>query len=117
MNKCSIKLLTQSLVYISLLVLLDACSNIPFEPAVSDRAKVTHIVLISIDGLRPDAINIKNAKNLYTLSHAGLYYPDAQTIKRSVTLPSHTSMLTGLDIEQKDLPLVAGQRGIGDFLS
>jgi predicted AlkP superfamily pyrophosphatase or phosphodiesterase len=100
MYKTAITNLIRILAHAFVLSLLVACSHKPIEPAVSDKATVKHIVLISVDGLRPDAINSKNAKNLYALSHAGLYYANAQTIKRSVTLPSHTSMLTGLDVKQ-----------------
>jgi predicted AlkP superfamily pyrophosphatase or phosphodiesterase len=100
MYKSAITKLIQILVHAFVLSLLVACSHEAVQPAVSDRATVNHIVLVSVDGLRPDAIKRENAKNLYALSQAGLYYANAQTIKRSVTLPSHTSLLTGLDVKQ-----------------
>lgn len=89
----------------SILILgLSACSQLSHDTTKTKQpieilktAKVEHIVLVSIDGLRPDAITEKNAPNLFKLTQSGLYYPQAQTIQRSVTLPSHTSMLTGLD--------------------
>lgn len=88
----------QRTTFICMLIALSACTQ-PKPDSLNTAASSTvqHVVLVSIDGLRPDAINIKNAPNLFKLSHSGLYYPKAQTIKRSVTLPSHTSMLTGLD--------------------
>ncbi len=100
MHKIITDKLLRFFAYTFVLTLLASCSNTLIAPSVSGKASVKRIVLISIDGLRPDAINSKNAKNLYALSHAGLYFPNAQTIKRSVTLPSHTSMLTGLDVKR-----------------
>jgi len=79
--------------------LLSSCSYLRQD---LDTAKpdIQRVVLVSIDGLRPDAINKSNASNLYKLSRNSLYFPLARTIQRSVTLPSHTSMLTGLDVTQ-----------------
>jgi arylsulfatase A-like enzyme len=54
------------------------------------------VLIISIDGLRPDAIAAAPMPNLQALMQIGAYNLAAQTIFPSVTLPSHTSMLTGL---------------------
>jgi predicted AlkP superfamily pyrophosphatase or phosphodiesterase len=63
------------------------------------RGRVTdHVVVISIDGLRPDAIAKYNAKTLQRLMREGRYSLSAQTISISKTLPSHTSMLTSVDV-------------------
>lgn len=56
-----------------------------------------HVVVISIDGLRPDAIDRFGAKTLQRLMREGSYTLRARTIMPSRTLPSHTSMLTGLE--------------------
>lgn len=64
--------------------------------AVADRGAATdHVVVISIDGLRPDAIEKFGAKTLQRLMRQGAYSLNAKTIMPSRTLPSHTSMLTG----------------------
>jgi predicted AlkP superfamily pyrophosphatase or phosphodiesterase len=64
------------------------------------RGRVTdHVVVISIDGLRPDAIQKFNAKTLQRLMREGRYSLNAKTISISNTLPSHTSMLTGVGAE------------------
>lgn len=55
----------------------------------------SHIVVISIDGLRPDAIAKYNARTMLRLQREGAS-GTAQTIFPSKTLPSHTSMLTGV---------------------
>jgi predicted AlkP superfamily pyrophosphatase or phosphodiesterase len=54
-----------------------------------------HVILVSIDGLRPDAIAAFNAPTLQRLTREGSYTLLASTIMPSKTLPSHTSMLTG----------------------
>lgn len=58
------------------------------------------ILIISVDGLRPDAILKADAKNMQNLIRTGTYFPNATTVRPSITLPSHTSMLTGLDPKQ-----------------
>lgn len=54
-----------------------------------------HVILTSIDGLRPDAIAAFDAPTLQRLTREGSYTLRASTITPSKTLPSHTSMLTG----------------------
>jgi predicted AlkP superfamily pyrophosphatase or phosphodiesterase len=52
-------------------------------------------VIVSIDGLRPDAVQQVNLPNLSALTMKGAYTWRARTITPSNTLPSHASMLTG----------------------
>src|SRR5688572_9693058 len=59
-----------------------------------------HVVIISLDGLRPDAIKKFGAKTILRLMREGSYTLSAHTILPSKTLPSHTSMLTGVDADQ-----------------
>jgi hypothetical protein len=59
-------------------------------------ARTTHVLIISVDGLRPDAIASANMPNLKKLMSNGAYSLNAQTINPTLTLPAHTSMLTGL---------------------
>jgi predicted AlkP superfamily pyrophosphatase or phosphodiesterase len=70
-------------------------------PPKPKRGRVTdHVVVISIDGLRPDAIQQFGAKTLMRLMREGSFSLQARTILPSKTLPSHTSMLTGVDADQ-----------------
>lgn len=55
-----------------------------------------HVIVISIDGLRADAIEAAGARNLQRMMREGAYSLQARTIMPSRTLPSHTSMLTGV---------------------
>lgn len=69
--------------------------------SASTRARVSsHVLVISIDGLRPDAIAKYNAETLLRLMREGTFTLKAQTIQPSKTLPSHTSMLTGVDVDK-----------------
>jgi predicted AlkP superfamily pyrophosphatase or phosphodiesterase len=71
----------------------------PQPRAVKQGAVTNHVIVISIDGLRPDAIEKFDAKTLRRLMAEGSYSLEAQTIFPSKTLPSHTSMLTGVPPE------------------
>jgi Type I phosphodiesterase / nucleotide pyrophosphatase len=64
----------------------------PLRPVRSiDRA-----VIISIDGLRPDLLARAEVRNLRWLMRSGSFSLWAATVPVAVTLPSHTSMLTGV---------------------
>jgi len=54
------------------------------------------VLILSIDGLRPDAIALAPMPNLLALMQNSAYALNAQTVFPSVTLVSHSSMLTGL---------------------
>jgi len=55
-----------------------------------------YALIITIDGLRPDAIDKAEAPNLSSLIKKGSYTPVAKTDEQAKTLPSHTSLVTGL---------------------
>jgi predicted AlkP superfamily pyrophosphatase or phosphodiesterase len=59
-------------------------------------AAVEHVVLISVDGLRPDVALRANMPTLREMMRTGSYTFWARTTEVSITLPSHTSMLTGV---------------------
>jgi len=52
------------------------------------------VVIVSIDGLRPDALSRCDAVNIQALAARGAYTWDARTIMPSNTLPAHVSMLS-----------------------
>ncbi len=54
------------------------------------------VVIISIDGLRPDAISMAPMPNLMALMQSSAFSLGAQTVLPSVTLVSHSSMLVGV---------------------
>lgn len=66
-----------------------------FTPTPTARAK--RVVILSIDGLRPDAISLAPMPNLLELMQTSAAYSlTAQTVYPSVTLVAHASMLSGL---------------------
>ena len=69
----------------------------PAQTAPAASAQVApalrHVVILSFDGLRPDAL--RGVMPAALLSQAAFTW-QAQTTLPSVTLPSHTSMLTGV---------------------
>lgn len=58
--------------------------------------QASRVLILSIDGLRPDAIALAPMPNLMALMQTSAFTLNAQTVYRSVTLTSHASMLTGL---------------------
>lgn len=91
---------------------LPAAAVIPTEEPVSDSPvtttgltstvsltqpqQVEHVVIISIDGLRPDALFLAITPNIDKLIAQGSYSPSAQSLPLSITLPNHASMLSGM---------------------
>jgi arylsulfatase A-like enzyme len=63
-------------------------------------AQTRHVIVVSIDGLRPDALHRAPAPTLQRLAAEGAFSLHAETILPSKTLPSHTSMLTGVPPEE-----------------
>ncbi len=60
-------------------------------------------IIISVDGLRPDAIDEDVSPTMFTLAQAGAFSWKAQTIVPSNTLPSHSSMLSGVDVDEHQI--------------
>lgn len=64
-----------------------------FTPTATPLAR--RVLILSIDGLRPDAIPLAPMPTLMKLMESSAYTLTAQTIRLSATLPAHASMLTG----------------------
>ena len=58
----------------------------------------TRVLLCSLDGVRPDAIQAANTPTIDRLVNEGAFTWRARTVMPSVTLPCHTSMLRGVDV-------------------
>jgi predicted AlkP superfamily pyrophosphatase or phosphodiesterase len=59
---------------------------------------VRHVVIISEDGMRPELIYQQNMQWHQQLYRNGAYTWHARTIRTASTLPSHASMLSGVDV-------------------
>ncbi len=77
-----------------LLAALFALLPAPFGSA---QPVVRRVVVVSIDGARPDALSAARTPTISRLWKRGAYSFRAQTVSPSRTLPSHTSMLSGLN--------------------
>jgi len=64
-----------------------------FTPTPAPLAR--RVLILSIDGFRPDAIPLAPMPNLMELMKNAAYTLSARTIYPSSTLPAHTSMLSG----------------------
>ena len=69
----------------------------------SQEAK--YALVITVDGLRPDAISKSDAPNIKSLIKEGSYTLQAQTVIPSRTLPAHTSLVTGLNPQRHGMIL------------
>ena len=67
----------------------------PTPTPTPPTAAPVRVVIVSIDGLRADAVQQVNPTNLSALARKGASTWKAQTITPSNTLPSHISMLSG----------------------
>jgi arylsulfatase A-like enzyme len=65
-----------------------------------EKARAERVIIISMDGCRPDAFEPAGAETIKKLIERGAYCAKAETIRPSITLPSHTAMLTGLDFSR-----------------
>ena len=89
-------------ILLATMVSLAGCGGNPVAPSASPPVPADvpsepggKVAIISIDGLRPDALLTIGAPNILALAARGAYTWQAQTILPSLTLPSHVSMLSG----------------------
>jgi hypothetical protein len=77
----------------------------PPPPAVAKvgRAAIRHVIIVSEDGLRPDALTSVPAPVHEDVMRRGSYSLHARTIRRASTLPSHAAMLSGFDVKEHGL--------------
>jgi len=74
---------------------------------------VEHVLVIGIDGLRPDRLLLADAPVLHGLMKTGTYTMWARTTPLAVTLPSFTSMMTGVNPRKhgidwdREMPFIA----------
>jgi predicted AlkP superfamily pyrophosphatase or phosphodiesterase len=75
--------------------------------------RAEHVIILSIDGGKPAVIAQSQMPVLNRIVREGAHTWTAQTVFPSVTLPSHTSMLTGVDIETHQIRWNNWQPGAG----
>jgi arylsulfatase A-like enzyme len=71
-----------------------------YPPVETVRSKPgSHVILIAVDGLRPDALSPERTPNIWAMAKGGAFAPAARNIVPPITIPNHTAMITGLDAE------------------
>jgi hypothetical protein len=72
-------------------------STAVFIPTVeSPAARIKHVIVITYDGMRGDAVAAAPMLNLMEMMRNGAYTTSARTINYAVTLPAHASLFSGL---------------------
>jgi predicted AlkP superfamily pyrophosphatase or phosphodiesterase len=67
-----------------------------FPPPAQWPHTVEHVIIVTIDGMRSDEIGEELTPNLSRMIGEGAWTLQAQTVVPSLTLPAHSSMVTGL---------------------
>ena len=80
----------------------------PIAPAAAPTAPMARpiadqVVILSEDGLRPDALLQAKVPVHQALMREGAYTLRARTIRKASTLPSHAAMLSGFDVDAHGL--------------
>lgn len=78
---------------------LTATSTLEASATSTPAPRVERVLIISMDGFRPDALDTTITPVLRDLMARGASTVHAQTILPSATLPAHASMLTGYEVE------------------
>lgn len=73
------------------------------QPTSRPVEQIRHVLVVSIDGLRPDLMLLGDTPNLHDLMKRGCYSMWARTTPNSITLPSHVSMMTGVTPRRHDV--------------
>ncbi|MFQ5430397.1 MAG: alkaline phosphatase family protein, partial [Phycisphaerae bacterium] len=90
---------------------LMCCLPIPRTAAAANTGPGRRVLLVSFDGLRPDAIPLAETPVMRQLIATGSYQATALDEVPSVTLPNHVSMVTGLRIVSHGVWLNTGLPG------
>lgn len=75
-------------------------SQVPPPAAPAPSRPYDHVVIVSFDGLRPDGMEQAEAPTMDRLRAEGAAATSAETVGDSSTLPSHSSMLTGVEVRE-----------------
>jgi predicted AlkP superfamily pyrophosphatase or phosphodiesterase len=88
-----------SIIFLLVLLPLPSCNKPAAKPAAPSSDK-PRVLIVTIDGLRPDVALRADMPNLRSLMARGAFTFWARTVEYSYTLPAHVSMLTGVTPER-----------------
>ncbi len=80
-------------------VLLIGIQTSSAHPPDRPEPQIKRVLIISIDGLRPDVLLRAQTPHIHDMMDHGSFTMWARTTAQSITLPSHVSMLTGVTPE------------------
>ncbi|HEX3696739.1 MAG TPA: alkaline phosphatase [Polyangia bacterium] len=80
-----------------------AAATVPAARANLAKGAIRHVIIVSEDGLRPDALMDVHPPVHEAIMHKGSWSLVAQTIRHASTLPSHAAMLSGFDMKEHGL--------------
>jgi predicted AlkP superfamily pyrophosphatase or phosphodiesterase len=104
---------------VTVAVLAQACN--PKRPVTTHPppsawpGTVDHVIIVTIDGLRSDEVGEELTPTLQKMIDEGASTLAAQTVKPSLTLPAHTSMVTGLTPDQHHIKWNSYRPEYGDL--
>ena len=76
---------------------------VPAPPPAPTPVRPAHVIIISEDGMRPDALTAELAPTHVALMRESTVASQARTVAQSDTLPSHASMLSGFPPDRHGL--------------
>lgn len=94
MSQPAVRILTGALAAVLLPASTACTSDAP--TAGGATSTIEHVVLVTVDGLRADALD--SMPTLAALRASALWTDEARTVLPAVTLPAHLSLLTGRDV-------------------
>ena len=62
------------------------------------------VVVLVIDGCRPDELNTRLTPNLTALARGGTWFPNARSLPVMETIPNHVMMMTGVRPDRSGVP-------------
>ncbi len=81
--------------WLALLLLLSACATAPYRPVVTGSPPIP-LLLISLDGVRPDYLERGITPHLSALAREGVHAKWMNPSYPSLTFPNHYTLVTGL---------------------
>ena len=73
------------------------------EPGAGLRPIAQRVIIVSEDGMRPDALRVAHTPTHTRLMREGAWSLNARTIRQASTLPAHAAMLSGYDVMEHGL--------------
>ena len=77
--------------------------TVPPPTPTPSHPPTARVLILSLDGVRPDALDPERTPRILGLAQQGAYTWSAQTVMPSVTLPCHASMLSGYEVSEHGL--------------